>query len=93
MTCSTLQKLHNVHVMLDVNKLENTTARQCDETNLGPYLLKLASQTPGSLPQIVQWSISYALFNFCTRVLNHPVLNPWRYSSEEPRPTEAVAAR
>ena len=31
------------------------------------------SWTPGSLPQIVLWSIPYVLFNFRTLVLNHPV--------------------
>ena len=36
-----------------------------------PY--KLALWTPGSLPQIVQWSMAYVLFNFCTLVLNHTV--------------------
>ena len=37
------------------------------------YLLKLDSRIPGSLPQFVQWSILYVLFNFCTLLLNHSV--------------------
>ena len=39
----------------------------------GPIPWLARSWTPGSLPQIVHWSIPYVLFNFCTLVLNHPV--------------------
>ena len=42
-------------------------------TTLLPYLHKLPSWTPGSLPQVVQWSIPYVLFKFCTLLLNRPV--------------------
>ena len=53
----------NVNKKIDSNVIDKFTV----------CLLKLASCTPGSLPQIVQWSIPYGLFNFCTLVLNHPV--------------------
>ena len=46
-------------------------------TSLLPYVLKLASWTPGSLPQNVQWRILYVLFNFWTLLLNHSVYWHW----------------
>ena len=44
------------------------------QISLLPYLLKLASWIPGSLPQIVQWSIPYVLFNFCTLSSESPCM-------------------
>ena len=44
-----------------------------------------------------QWIISIIFLPYKTRHEDHylkiNLLNPWRYSPKEPRPTEAVAAR
>ena len=42
-------------------------------TNIPGVFWILASQTPDSLPKIVQWSIPYVLFDFCMLLLNQPV--------------------
>ena len=56
--------------MLGVNKLENTTARQCDGQ---VYVHIILNRLDG--PQVpylkLLRSIPYALFNFYTLLLNH----------------------
>ena len=56
----------------DVGEAKERMENDCD---IGEVTERLENElcSWGSLPQIVQWSFPYVLFNFCTAVLNHPV--------------------
>ena len=54
-----------------------------------PLVGRPASQGRERQPSVAArsvWGALYVFFNNC-------IDNPWRYSSEEPRPTEVVAAK